>query len=70
MDENPGRILRPELRNFLIEQVGDKREFGIDGTRFGYWLRQIKGQIHDGYRIVPDEVKGHHGQKWRLEAAS
>lgn len=61
--------MHSELRDFLLEQVGDKRGFGIDGTRFGYWLRQIKGQIHEGYRIVPDEVKGHHGQKWRLEPA-
>jgi hypothetical protein len=62
--------MHSELRDFLIEQVGDTRGFTIDARRFGYWLRAIKGQIHDKHRIVPDKEDIKHGNRWRLEAMS
>jgi hypothetical protein len=66
---NSGRYLCPELRDFLIEEVGDRNGFAIDKGRFGYWLRAINGQIHDGYRIVADEDRKR-GNRWWLEAVS
>jgi hypothetical protein len=64
---NSGGYLCPELRDFLIEEVGDRNGFAIDKGRFGYWLRAIKGQIHEGHRIVAVEDRKH-GNRWWLQA--
>jgi phage/plasmid primase-like uncharacterized protein len=57
----------PELREFLLEIVGDVKGWGIDATKLGKWLAKLKGQIHDGHRIVMTETNQSRGNRWKLE---
>jgi hypothetical protein len=58
-------FVRSELRDLLNQEAGGTRG-EIDNRRLGRWLISIKGQIHDGYRIV--QVRGSsHGNRYTLE---
>jgi hypothetical protein len=54
----------PELQTLLLEQCGQGGK--IDSNKLGKWLRSLKRQRHDGYRITPVVIDDAHGNKWKL----
>jgi putative DNA primase/helicase len=57
----------PELRELLIQQAGNFKGV-IDSRRLSRWLSSIKGQIHDGFRLVLVKESTGHGNRYGIEA--
>jgi putative DNA primase/helicase len=58
--------VRPEFYHLLLEKCSGPRG-GIDPKPLGKWLSRMKGQVHDGFRIVAASVSSSHGNRWALE---
>jgi hypothetical protein len=57
--------VRPDFYDLLIERVGERGN--IDIRRLGYWLRSIKGQIHNNFSVVVVSENKAHGHRWKLD---
>jgi putative DNA primase/helicase len=56
----------PDLRPFLELHVGFKGE--LDPQKLGKWLQQIRGQIHDGHKLVKSkEANSRRGATYRMQ---
>jgi putative DNA primase/helicase len=49
-DPQTTELMYPELRNLFQERAGS-RTGQIDAQRLGYWLKGLKNQVHNGYRL-------------------
>jgi putative DNA primase/helicase len=57
----------PELRELLIQQAGNFKGV-IDSRKLSRWLSSIRGQIHDGFRLVLIRESKGHGNRYAIEA--
>jgi hypothetical protein len=56
----------PDLKPFLVLHVGFKGE--LDAQKLGKWLQQIRGQVHDGHKLVKSkEATSRRGATYRLQ---
>lgn len=62
------RHVRPDFFNLLLERAGERGN--IDLRKFSSWLRMLKGQIHNGHKIIVSSVGTSHGNKWKLQKLS
>jgi hypothetical protein len=58
--------VRPEFYQFMLDTVGTQRGNEIDVRRLGNWLKQLKGQVYAGFKIVAARESASHGNWWRL----
>jgi hypothetical protein len=56
----------PELRELLIQQAGNFKGV-IDSRKLSRWLSSIRGQIHDGFRLVLVKESKGHGNRYGIE---
>jgi hypothetical protein len=57
----------PELRELLIQQASNFKG-AIDSRKLSRWLTSIKGQIHDGFRLLLVKESKGHGNRYGIEA--
>jgi hypothetical protein len=57
----------PELRELLIQQAGNFKGV-IDSRKLSRWLGSIRGQIHEGLRLVLVKESEGHGNRYGIEA--
>jgi putative DNA primase/helicase len=58
---------RPELYELLLERCGMPNGRGIEVRRLGRWLRQLRGQVHGGFRFNLFGGDTHRGHNWMLQ---
>jgi putative DNA primase/helicase len=54
-----------ELRSVLMDRAGVHGT--INPTKLGLWFRSIKGQVHDGLKLVAVSASQGHGNRWQVE---